>query len=114
MILDPIKMGASLFVSAMIFVFGGLYLGSMSPQMNVAESADFVASNNSFEQTPSETYSTEVSAADENYQSDVQTSPENAIISVEEMLASLEEFSPNNNSDWSLENISDDALEMRR
>ncbi len=114
MILNPSKMLASVAFAAVIFVVGSVAIVTGDPKLAITQTLAPLASSESTDQLAEKDSSVDQIDASENAKIDEQISPENATMEVEAMVASIDANYPIDNDDWSLETISDDALELRR
>jgi len=114
MLLDPVKTIFSLTFSILILTGGIMHLRSSSPRLAVADFAEPLASAETLESVDANVSDLSMTNSGQDGQINKQNLPDNAIIEAEDMTTSIEQNSPNNNSDWSLEIISDQALEITR
>jgi len=112
--LEPSKIILSTFVSVMILAVGVTVMRSANPRLAIADFVAPLANNAVVNSFADNVLSIEPAEGDQKTQEYEQNTPENARMETEAMAASIEQHSPSNSSDWSLELISDRALEITR
>lgn len=115
MFLDPKKMIASLVLSGLILGVGAMSLATQNPTLSITKFLSPLASTENVNSLANNAQIISTDNTNQNTKIDEQISPENAIIEVEAMIASVDANYPSyNNNDWSLDTISDHALEINQ
>lgn len=112
MIIDPIKLALSISASAVILVGGLVFLSAKTPSLSVVKPTVVLTSSEPLDVAISNNSQIGGLESDENLDEYSQIDPKDAKIEAEVMTASIQTSNPSNYSDWSLENLSDHALEI--